>query len=508
MDDQKIRMEVQFVGKVEAEELAKASTRLAISTEEVAEAAEKAKGKVAGFGQSALQSGRVIQDFAQGGLGGILNNIEGLTMALGLGPGLAGVLTIAGVALMVFKPQLEELAKSFGALKPPIVDDLTSVDGLTEALKRNSESLKKMSEDTVLVFNDLKKFNAATEKQIELEGILAAVREKDRLKKMPGKTPGDEGAADIEAVVKEVGGKQALADIEKALVGKFGTFGKERDKRSAEVLLSNARAGHMDALDLMTEMFGGFGGSGAGTATEKAFADPGGKKFDVSAKAETERAKKARDAADARKKADDKHVDELNELGLANEQAMRDEARKERLAQEAHEKELKKKQEEESSAARIKVMDKSRKGLEEGNLDEMAAVTAAEFRAGRGSKRFTPDGPIPLSDEKQRDAVRKLVDQEIRRRMPGLDKEARETISGEVAGEGFAEADKARSEEALKLNASGLDKATRNQITMGNTLEVLRMQLEDTNRRLNAISAAEAARNDRARTIAPDARSW
>src|SRR4051812_48684462 len=74
--------------------------------EGLSKAAGNGSSKVAGFGQSALQMGRITQDFAQGGLGGILNNIEGLTMALGMGSGLAGILTIVGVGFLTLKPQI------------------------------------------------------------------------------------------------------------------------------------------------------------------------------------------------------------------------------------------------------------------------------------------------------------------------------------------------------------------------------------------------------------------
>jgi hypothetical protein len=86
--------------------LADQHRNLAKAIKDVEDASGKGSSKLAGFGQTALQSGRIVQDFAQGGVGGILNNIEGLTMALGMGSGLAGILTIVGVAFMTLKPQI------------------------------------------------------------------------------------------------------------------------------------------------------------------------------------------------------------------------------------------------------------------------------------------------------------------------------------------------------------------------------------------------------------------
>jgi hypothetical protein len=56
-----------------------------------------------------MQLGRSVQDFQAAGLYGITNNIEGLAMALGLGGGLAGVATLAFVALQAFGPELSKL---------------------------------------------------------------------------------------------------------------------------------------------------------------------------------------------------------------------------------------------------------------------------------------------------------------------------------------------------------------------------------------------------------------
>lgn len=65
------------------------------------------------LGYAGLTAGRAIQDFTQGGLGGILNNIEGLAMALGGGGALAGGLTTIGVGLFIFKDQIKDAFNYF-----------------------------------------------------------------------------------------------------------------------------------------------------------------------------------------------------------------------------------------------------------------------------------------------------------------------------------------------------------------------------------------------------------
>lgn len=75
----------------------------------IEDAGKRASSGMAGVGQAVMQSSRAIQDFAQGGIGGVLNNIEGLAFALGGGAGLAGALTIAGVAIYAFGGKIKEL---------------------------------------------------------------------------------------------------------------------------------------------------------------------------------------------------------------------------------------------------------------------------------------------------------------------------------------------------------------------------------------------------------------
>ncbi len=99
----------------------------------------QAQSKLAGFGQTALQTGRVVQDFAQGGIGGILNNIEGFTQAIGLGPGAAGALTILGVAAFALKPYLRDVGEALGLFKKDAGETKTEV----EQLKMRLEELEK-----------------------------------------------------------------------------------------------------------------------------------------------------------------------------------------------------------------------------------------------------------------------------------------------------------------------------------------------------------------------------
>jgi hypothetical protein len=109
MPDERIGLQLDLGDSTaKARELSGALDKVKDSSEQVA---DKGFGKM---GQAGLQAGRALQDFAQGGLGGILNNIEGLVQALGGGPGMAGLLTAVGVAASVALPKIKEW---FGAVK-------------------------------------------------------------------------------------------------------------------------------------------------------------------------------------------------------------------------------------------------------------------------------------------------------------------------------------------------------------------------------------------------------
>jgi hypothetical protein len=109
-------------------------------------AAEKAAGdmgsKLAGTGQSLLQIGRITQDFQAGGLNGVLNNIEGLVQALGGPAGLAGVLTVVGVAGYIAKPHIEKFIESLKG------DDVTKFANQVEYLE---DKLKKLTKEPIKV---------------------------------------------------------------------------------------------------------------------------------------------------------------------------------------------------------------------------------------------------------------------------------------------------------------------------------------------------------------------
>jgi hypothetical protein len=145
--------------------------------DEVEKGTAKASKGTADFGRSALETGRIVQDFAQGGLGGIINNLEGFTQAVGLGPGAAGALTLLGVAALTATPYVKAWWHEFfdGANKVPATAD--ALKRLNEELEANKKRLGELKDQQVLTNAELVEFNTLTAESIRLEKEANAAKE-------------------------------------------------------------------------------------------------------------------------------------------------------------------------------------------------------------------------------------------------------------------------------------------------------------------------------------------
>ena len=94
-----------------------------------------------------LQTGRIVQDFTQGGVGGILNNIEGIARALGGGAGLAGVLTVVGTAAFIARPHLMRFYESFGN-RSNLADFRTDLEKIGDVISAIGKKEIKLPVDT------------------------------------------------------------------------------------------------------------------------------------------------------------------------------------------------------------------------------------------------------------------------------------------------------------------------------------------------------------------------
>lgn len=98
---------------------------------------EKTRTATMNSGQAMLTLGRGIQDL-QYGFGGVVNNIEGMTRALGGGAGLAGVMTLVGVGVSL-------LTNNLGETKAPINTAVEDTKKLADEAAKAAVALEKQA---------------------------------------------------------------------------------------------------------------------------------------------------------------------------------------------------------------------------------------------------------------------------------------------------------------------------------------------------------------------------
>lgn len=103
-------------------------------------AATRAAGKKGGAGMGMLQLGQAIED-AQYGLRGVMNNIPGLVMSLGLGAGAAGVLQVGLVAVSQVLDLIGRQSK--GLENKPILGELTFDEKVMDQARQFTELLER-----------------------------------------------------------------------------------------------------------------------------------------------------------------------------------------------------------------------------------------------------------------------------------------------------------------------------------------------------------------------------
>ena len=120
-------------------EAAEHIVRLQSAVDKQAAAQVKAATSTRNTGQAMLTTGRAVQDL-QFGIAGVLNNIEGLVVALGGTAGLAGVLTLVGVGISMLLPllrsQADESANAAAETRKLAID----ADNAAESLRKEAAS--------------------------------------------------------------------------------------------------------------------------------------------------------------------------------------------------------------------------------------------------------------------------------------------------------------------------------------------------------------------------------
>ena len=115
-----------------AAETAKATTAL----KQQGTVADHAAGRTRNFGQAAMEASRAVEDL-QYGIGGVVNNIPSLVMALGGGMGMTAVISLAAVGV-------NQLVKNFTAVDPAAK---AATDAAAEHVKGLRDKISGLAQD-------------------------------------------------------------------------------------------------------------------------------------------------------------------------------------------------------------------------------------------------------------------------------------------------------------------------------------------------------------------------
>lgn len=175
--DEVLRLLFQVVGAEDLDDLKAKAQAAGVKLDDLSKTTAKAEKSTRNMGRATLEGGRILQDFAQGGIGGILNNIEGMATALGGGPGLAGVMTALGLAAWVAIPAIKSAWSAIADGSHAVPDATDRLEGLRDRLGEVETRLKDLKEKGWLTDAELNEYNDKLAKRAELEERIATAKE-------------------------------------------------------------------------------------------------------------------------------------------------------------------------------------------------------------------------------------------------------------------------------------------------------------------------------------------
>jgi hypothetical protein len=252
--DEIIKLILQVQGAGTLDEARAAAEKLKDKLEETAKAGDKAEKSTRNMGRATLEAGRFLQDFAQGGIGGVLNNIEGLVMALGKGPGLAGVLTAVGLGAYFALPRIKSFLAAVieGANKVPESKD--KIEALTDALARNKKETEELAKKGALTNQELARYNQLTTEATRVTKELTEAKKRqaefEKLRESKTDEEKETGSLVQEYVGSDIDALRRLVTGQVAAAGaKSGHLG-ELNERLRKAALAQARHAQEDPFDL------------------------------------------------------------------------------------------------------------------------------------------------------------------------------------------------------------------------------------------------------------------
>lgn len=239
-----LRLLLQVTGAEDLEDLKAKAQGARSKLDELADANEKAGKSSRNMGRATLEGGRILQDFAQGGIGGILNNIEGLAVALGGGPGLAGVMTALGLAAYFAIPAVKSAWAAIVDGSNDVPEATGRLEGLRDRLGEVETRLKDLKEKGWLTDSELEEYNDKLARRVDLEEKITGEKEKqaafDKARKAAEDGVFDKDSAAIaQEVVNESGGVDAA-------IGRVGKSMLAAERKSGKIGAWEARQRELD----------------------------------------------------------------------------------------------------------------------------------------------------------------------------------------------------------------------------------------------------------------------
>jgi hypothetical protein len=191
-----------------------------------------------------LEAGRAVQDFAQGGVAGILNNIERLVGGSGA---LAGILTAVGVAAYIAYPFIKEWAEGLGALGDKFAPTKERLDALTDSIKKNKEEIGELEKQQKLSYFELSRYSKLVGETAKMEEEAANAKAARAVKPGSSKAMRERAASVQEAIAEGFGSSDLL--IESIM---DTDEGKATGQKRVEEIVADALKGFAGATDDLT----------------------------------------------------------------------------------------------------------------------------------------------------------------------------------------------------------------------------------------------------------------
>jgi hypothetical protein len=394
-------------------------------------AAEGAGGRVASFGRTMIEASRFLQDFQAAGLMGVLNNIEGLSIALGLGSGLAGVLTIVGVAIQQFMPQIRDFLDSMRQGIPREMVD--GVEDLGRQLDEAKKRFKELGDQSKFTVSEMFEYLRVRGQVADLERREAERKADERLRQL---APEEDraAAAGVQRAIGETSYDQARAEVEQALINRAVQQGQaytlEQVQQEAAGMIREATAGtgrSREARDQIRELLrANLPGPETQFAAGLNVFSPEFQQQEAEFQPEIDRRARAGerrrgDAAQAEKRRGDEAERINREVAQAQAQQQRDREQADREAQRA--------QDERAREAKQDI-DQLMRGVEPTSIGERAAAESARLRLPQ-MDQFGRE--YRLTGQQQQLSLRNQIRAELQQAFPGLTRPQLTGLTGRVA---------------------------------------------------------------------------